>query len=106
MSGDSFKAALAVCNCLAGDIGLNTDTLEKLTVEAASNGAELICFPEMNLTGYYNNPEVLRYSLSQGSSALSRISSIASDLSMTILAGFAETGHDGMVFATHGVFVC
>ena len=106
MSGDSFKAALAVCNCLAGDIGLNTDTLEKLTVEAASNGAELICFPEMNLTGYYNNPEVLRYSLSQGCSAISRISSIASDLSMTILAGFAETGHDGMVFATHGVFVC
>lgn len=99
-----MRSALAICNSMIGDIPSNIDTLKKMSIEAASKGAELICFPEMSLTGYYNNQELLNYAFNSTSPYLSDISSIASDYSVAILAGFAELGNNETLFAAHGVF--
>lgn len=101
---DVLKIGLAVCNCPFGNITSNIETLKKMTARAAEDGARIICFPEMNLTGYCNSPELSLMALDTDSPELSAISSIASDLSIVILSGFAEKGRDGRIFATHGFF--
>jgi N-carbamoylputrescine amidase len=99
-----LRIAMAVCNCPVGDTAANIETVRMLAAEAAENGSNIICFPEMNITGYSNTPEIESCALSAGSPELSDISSAASDLSLVILAGFAEKDLSGKIYATHGVF--
>jgi len=47
-----MRIALAQVNPTVGDIHGNMDLLQKATIEAESNGADLIAFPELVLTGY------------------------------------------------------
>ncbi len=49
---DSLKIALAQCNPTVGDIMGNTELVITRAGEADSQGADLIVFPEMVLTGY------------------------------------------------------
>ena len=44
----------------AGDAAANLDVLERVTAEAAAQGALLLVAPEMFLTGYAIGPEAVR----------------------------------------------
>lgn len=52
MSKDIFKVAAAQMDCTLGDVPANLEKMEKMCKEAAANGAQVICFPELATTGY------------------------------------------------------
>jgi len=53
-----FKVALAQISCLRGDKKANIQKIEDFTERAKKQGAELVIFPELSLTGYVVRDEL------------------------------------------------
>jgi predicted amidohydrolase len=47
-----FRVALAQVDCALGDVGANVQRVRDVTGEAERQGADLVVFPELTLTGY------------------------------------------------------
>jgi NAD+ synthase (glutamine-hydrolysing) len=49
---NSLKITLAQINCKVGDLDLNSDKIVKLIKDARKNKVDVICFPELVVSGY------------------------------------------------------
>lgn len=117
----AFRLALAQINSTVGDLEGNSEKILTFVEEARSQGADLIAFPEMAVTGY--PAEDLLYNtsfLNDNVQAMRRI--VKASKGLTIILGFVDTdgdiynsavvGHDGtiagiyhkMYLPTYGVF--
>jgi N-carbamoylputrescine amidase len=73
----------------------NLGRMARFATEAASGGADMICFPELSLTGYVLDPEeAARGSLSLAQ-AESLLTVVARDSGCLIIAGLAEKSGGG-----------
>ena len=73
--------------------------------QAKQQGAELICFPELNITGYSTQtPSELCAEPVPGPISR-RLQQMATEYQVVILAGMAEKGDNGRIFASHLVVV-
>ena len=54
-----IRIAIAVFNASVGNTRLNLDKTVVWVKQAAAAGAEMVCFPEMNISGYSNHPEIV-----------------------------------------------
>ena len=96
-----IRIALVVVNCPVAAVGENLASVERLAGEAAREGAEIVCFPELNLTGYCVAPDLTKTALPVPGPATEEMVRIARSTSLTILAGLAEKDPDGRMYATH-----
>ena len=55
---NDLRIAVAFTPAAVGNVTDNLDRVRRWAKTAKSNGAALICFPEMNVTGYYNHQEI------------------------------------------------
>ncbi|MDD9304780.1 MAG: amidohydrolase [Desulfobacter sp.] len=95
----TIRAALVIQTCVAGDFERNLDsTLDTISI-AAGLKADILVFPEMNLTGYA--PADVSIARSIKPDWLGQISCAASKYNMAILAGLLERASDNKVYATH-----
>lgn len=94
-------AALAIQNCPAGEFGANLHQALEMATEAAARQAEIIVFPEMNLTGYVTGEKSLQICRKLNSELVSPLLSSAKKNKITILAGLAEKDNNGMIYGTH-----
>lgn len=90
MKERKVKIALVQLESIPGQISANTDKICKFTREAAEQGAALIVFPELAITGYYldrikNNPEKLF--LSPEDPCILRIQKTADECGINIIFG-------------------
>jgi len=68
---------------------------------AKKEGADLICFPELNVTGYSTDP-VIKDSAETIPGTISRqLEQMARTAEIVILAGMAEKDENGRLFASH-----
>ena len=58
----TFKVALIVQNCIAGNYEKNFESTLGFISKAAQKDAKFIVFPEMNLTGYTAGPDIKKIS--------------------------------------------
>ena len=100
----SISAALVTQNCIAGAFERNLSYTLEMTENAAEQGAQIIVFPEMNLTGYLTGKEIMSISRSITDETTVPLRHLASKLNMVVLAGLAERTGDSRVYATHLVF--
>lgn len=92
----------AVVTCApAGEIRGNFNRMAYWTGRAKSEGAAIVCFPELNITGYITSPDVLEYAEPVPGPSSQQIVDLAEKEQITILAGIAEKNTRGRVFATH-----
>jgi predicted amidohydrolase len=96
-----IRIALVVVNCPVAAIDENLASMERLAGEAARDGAEIVCFPELNLTGYCVARDLAKTALPVPGPATEEMVRIARSTSLTILAGLAEKDPDGRMYATH-----
>jgi predicted amidohydrolase len=88
-------------NCPVGRIKDNLDRMAVWVQAAKTKAAEVVCFPEMNITGYStrdeikNSAEIIPGPISKAVSAMARKFKVA------ILAGLAEKDRRGRIFASH-----
>jgi len=96
-----LRIAAVMMNCPVGRVQDNLDRMAGWVQTAKKQAAGLVCFPEMNVTGYStrdeikNSTEILPGPISQFIVELARESKIV------ILAGMAEEDSKGCVFASH-----
>jgi N-carbamoylputrescine amidase len=93
--------ALALQNAIPGQTRRNLENCIALTLEASQRGADLILFPEMNLTGYLSGPGIRPLAEAVPGDLTQTLAGIAREKGITILAGLAEAGVHDRVYATH-----
>ena len=97
----NIRIALAVVNCPVAAIEKNLEKVATWSEMAARQGAEVICFPELNVTGYVSGKVLAQTALPVPGPETEKLVEIAQASSVVILAGLAESDHQGRVFATH-----
>ncbi|MFZ0612048.1 MAG: nitrilase-related carbon-nitrogen hydrolase [Desulfobacterales bacterium] len=95
------RIALVVANCPVGAVDDNLADVARWATEAARAGAKIVCFPELNLTGYSVSADVAKTALPVPGPVTAELVRIAHATSLTILAGLAEKDREGRIFATH-----
>lgn len=98
-----IRIAAICCRCPVGQIEYNLQQTIHWTRKALKEGANLVCFPELNITGYFNHEEMATIALPSSSSIFERLSNLAKETGLTILAGMAEHNPDGRPYAGHCV---
>ena len=98
---ESLRIAAAVVRAPIGEKEKNLDRVTHWTKIAAKKGCRLICFPEMNITGYCNQEAMTGYAESIPGPASDRLLGLAEDTGVTILAGMAEKDVAGKLYIVH-----
>jgi predicted amidohydrolase len=96
-----IRIALVIVNCPVAAVTDNLASMERLAGAAARAGAKIVCFPELNLTGYGVTRELAETALPVPGPATAEMVRIAWSTSLTILAGLVETDPAGRLYATH-----
>jgi predicted amidohydrolase len=99
-----IRIAAVSCSALFGDITRNLNQSLYWIGQAHQSGVDIVCFPELNLTGYANLAETGKYAQTVPGPVANCLSREATSLKMTILAGMIEQSPTGRPFASHFVF--
>ncbi len=98
-----IRVAAVVCR---SPVGRKEETLLRIRTwveRARDEGADILCFPEMYVTGYSLRPELREKAEPIPGPATEALLGLASAAKMVLLAGLAEKGNKGRVYAAHVV---
>ena len=96
-----LRVAVVVCNAQVGDTQSNLEKLRDYVQEAHKAKVDIICFPEMNITGYSNHPVMRSLAQEIPGPISDAICELASLNDCSILAGMAVKTKHGSIGAAH-----
>lgn len=100
---NDLRIAAVVCRCPVGQVARNLDRTRHWTSRAKQSGAALVCFPEMNLTGYSNRKQIVAHAIRVEGPEVEALRRMAAEEEICLLIGFAEKARDERVYASHMV---
>ena len=95
-----IRIAAVIFNSIANQPQDNLARMVKWIRQAKTRGVQLICFPELNVTGYSTKPGIEDCAESIPGPLSRRLQQMAKAHQMVILAGIAEKDENGRVFAS------
>ncbi len=98
-----IRIAMAVTRSPVGKAKQNLDHMVSFIKEAARKNAAIICFPELNITGYSTRVDMADAVQPNPGIITSELSLLARRHNLTILAGMAERDENDRFFASHMV---
>jgi N-carbamoylputrescine amidase len=98
-----IRIAAVVCRCPVGQVERNLNRTGYWAEQARRKGADLVCFPELNLTGYSNKEEVANNAISATGPEMEPLIQMAEKLKIVLLAGFTEKDKSEKIYASHAV---
>ena len=101
MATNDLRIAAAIVEAPLGRYAHNFAKAADYTRRARAEGARLVCFPEMNLSGYSTREIIRDQAQSIDSPLIEKLEDLADATRMVILAGLAEAAPDGRLFASH-----
>jgi N-carbamoylputrescine amidase len=96
-----IRIAAVICNAVAGGVEENLEHTVHWARRAAAEGAGLVCFPEMGISGYCNRRRMTPAAQPVPGPASDRLCALAAETDSVILAGLAESDASGRIFASH-----
>ncbi|MBW1695838.1 MAG: nitrilase [Deltaproteobacteria bacterium] len=96
-----IRIAAAITRCPVGKTRENLDGMVKWVRAAKNQRAHVICFPEMNITGYLNRAEIRNFAEPATGRITERLISLARSEKIIILAGMAEKTDGNCIYASH-----
>ena len=72
--------------------------------KAKEQGAQLVCFPELNVSGYFTRNGILPPSEASFKKMVVHLTSLAKNQGVTLLAGVMEHKEESRIYASHLVF--
>jgi N-carbamoylputrescine amidase len=96
-----IRIAAVIFNAVVGQVQQNLERMIPWVERARAEGADLICFPELNVTGYSTEPVIKEFAESIPGPISRQLEQIAGDSGAIILAGMAERDDKGRLFASH-----
>jgi predicted amidohydrolase len=98
---NDLRIAAVMMNCPVGRVEDNLDRMAGWIRAAKKQAADIVCFPEMNVTGY-STREAIKDSAETVPGTISRsVLALARKFKLAILAGMSEKDSQGRVFASH-----
>jgi len=95
------RIALAICNAKIGATQENIDKAATYVQQAVQAEADIICFPELTVTGYTNRDGVSAVAETVPGPSSERLSHLAAASKILVLAGLAEKDAADRIFASH-----
>jgi N-carbamoylputrescine amidase len=96
-----IRIATAIVPCPVGDIETNLERMRRWVKNARQEGVSLICFPELNITGYTTRSDLRSAARPLEGHISNTLIDMAQGSDIVILAGMAETGSGNRIYATH-----
>lgn len=96
-----IRVAAVIARCPVGSIQHTLNQMAETIVAARKKGVNIICFPEMNITGYTNDPVIGDFAEPIPGSITGHLSFLSSKHDIVVLAGMAEKDETGRLFASH-----
>ncbi|MCP4624441.1 MAG: nitrilase [bacterium] len=98
---NDIRIAAAIFNSIVNQPLNNLDRMIPLIEEAKQQDANLICFPELNVTGYSTRASIEHSAEPIPGPISRRLQKMALEFQIVILAGMAEKDDNGRIFASH-----
>jgi N-carbamoylputrescine amidase len=98
-----IRIALVASNSSVNAVENNLKSMANWVKLSQKKGAALVCFPEMNITGYSNNVSIKSSAELIPGPSTDHISALAKAENIVILAGIAEKDEKNRIFASHVV---
>jgi len=96
-----IRIAAAVFNSIVNQPQNNLERMVPLIKQAKQQGANLICFPELNVTGYSTRSPIEDAAETIPGPISRRLQQMAHKFQIVILAGLAEKDNSGRIYASH-----
>lgn len=96
-----IRIAAVVCQALVGKAADNFSRMERWIKRARQEKVEIICFPEMNVTGYSTRKRMTGAAETVPGTISGQLARMAARADMTVLAGMAEKNETGDMYASH-----
>ena len=96
-----IRIAAVIFNSIVDEPRRNLDRMKSFIDRAKSQAADLICFPELNVTGYSTKASVEESAEPVPGPISRRLHQMAREYEVTILAGIAQKGDNDRIFASH-----
>jgi N-carbamoylputrescine amidase len=100
---NDIRIATVILNCPVGRVADNLDHMASWVAAARKRGVDLICFPEMNVTGYSTRDEIKNSAETLPGVISQSVLAMAREFKMVILSGLAEEDARGRLFSSHAV---
>ncbi len=100
---DDLRIAAVCMQCVPGEIESNLERVETMAQEASANGAGMICFPELCVTGYIQEGPEAIYGPEEMHEIAERLLSIAENSRIVLMAGLIEISNSGKPYIAHMV---
>ena len=97
----NIRIAAAIVNSPVGQIGENLNRTATWVAEAHRQGAAIVCFPELNLSGYSTHEDIKQTAEPIPGDISHHLVQLAKDNQICILAGITEKDEAGRIFASH-----
>jgi N-carbamoylputrescine amidase len=98
---DDIRIALVVQHCPLGKVEANLERMAAYVKAAGQQGAEIVCFPELNVTGYSTRNAAALNAQSIAGPVTQSLKRLAQQQRLVILAGLAEKDEDDRLYASH-----
>ena len=96
-----IRIAAMIFRSVAGDVHRNFDAMVHWINISKNEGAHIICFPELNITGYSNLEEIKIAAQSVPGPITQNLSNLSKSQKIVILAGIIEKDEKGLIFSSH-----
>ena len=96
-----LRIAAITCQSPVGEIDHNLSKTIEWSQKAKKAGAKVVCFPELNITGYCNCPKLDKIAQPIPGRITDILAQLAIDENMVLLVGLAQKNPSGRPFATH-----
>jgi len=98
---NDIRIAAVIFNSVVNQPHDNLARMAHWIKQAQKQGAQLICFPELTVTGYSTRPEIKDAAEPIPGPISRHLQELAHDHQMVILAGMAERDENKRIFASH-----
>jgi N-carbamoylputrescine amidase len=96
-----IRIAAVIFNSIVNRPRHNLDRMESFIDRAKSQSADLICFPELNITGYSTKASIEESAEPVPGPISRRVHEMARHYQITVLAGMAQKGDNHDLYAGH-----
>ena len=96
-----IRIAAVIFNSVFNQSSYNLDRMVPWIKKAKSQGADVICFPELNVTGYSAHPDIKDSAEKVPGPISDRLQQMAQEDQIALLAGMVEENKSGEPFASH-----
>lgn len=96
----SIRLGLVQMHCPKGEIAHNLAAIGAYLRDAAARQTDIVCFPEMSLTGYIDPVRMPRAVLRLDSESVEHFAALTAGTNLTAIAGIVEANPAGKPFIT------